>query len=137
MGGSLSSLQWPTKIYRRSSLPMPSNAIAMLASSVGIHVPQSLHFFALLLPTLLVLLVLTLRIFPLGTSNHQVPSQLRLLIISNDTLHTAHIVFRMSHVVQLRSPRSPLLPLHKLYPFHVGRIDFKPHFHTHSCQLTS
>jgi len=61
----------------------------------------------------------------------------RLLVSQNNLLDTPHIMFRLPHIRQPRSPRSLCLPLNNFDPLYIWTIYLIPHLHAYSRQLSS
>ena len=90
------------------------------------------------IPSLLVILLLVRAHIPtLRTLTPNRPSNLLPQILPHDPIHTAYIVSRLAHIVQLRPPRPLLLPLHNLNALNVGTVDLKPHLDSNPRELVA
>lgn len=79
---------------------------------------------------------MTIRISPFRTlpTRHAHPLS---LILPHNPLHRPQIMLRLAHIVQFRSPRPLLFPLHNFYPFYIRTIYFKPHLHGEAREVVS
>lgn len=84
------------------------------------------------IPPSLVTLLIRIRILPLNLRTQQSPLP---QILPHDAIHTAHIVFRLPHIVQPRPPCPLLSPLNNLNSRHTRAVNLKPHFHSHTRQV--
>ena len=84
------------------------------------------------IPPSLATLLIRIRILPLDLCTQQSPLP---QILPHDAIHTAHIMFRLPHIIQPR-PSCPLLSsLNNLNPGHTRAVNLKPHFHSHTRQV--